>query len=124
LDLYIFIFGGVSFVYICRLVVDWVTLCFWGGSVLACVHVCRFSVLCDFVFFVFVCFWGCCDSSAPNEDIMRFRYRVGVIYPFVHIFVKFFYFCIVFLLAFEGLLCNCDRFLISDSLVASSYIVE
>ena len=67
LDLYVFIFGGVGLVYMCGLVDDWVRLCFWG-SVLACVYVCRFSVL-----VCFVRFCGCCDSSAPNEDIVRFR---------------------------------------------------
>lgn len=44
LDLYIVSFGGVSFVYMCGLIVDWVRLCFWG-SVLGFVYVCRFSVL-------------------------------------------------------------------------------
>jgi len=66
----------------CGLVVDWVRLCFWE-SVLASVYVCRFSVfvcacfvlcvLCNFVFFVFLCFCGGSDSLAPNEDIVRFR---------------------------------------------------
>ena len=40
---YIFVFGGVSFVYMCDLVVDWVRLCF-GVSKLACVYVCFVSI--------------------------------------------------------------------------------
>jgi len=44
LDWYMFVLGGVSFVYMWCLVIDLVGLCFWG-RVLACVYVCRFSAL-------------------------------------------------------------------------------
>ena len=52
LDLHIFVFGGVSFVNMCGLAVDWVRLCF-SGSMFACAYVCRFSVL---MWFCFLCF--------------------------------------------------------------------
>ena len=47
-----FVFGGVSLIYICGLAVDLVRLCVWE-SVLACVYVYRFSAL------VCVCFGFC-----------------------------------------------------------------
>ena len=47
MDLYIFIVGGVGFVCMCGLVIDWVRFCFWV-SVLACVYVC-------FVWFCALC---------------------------------------------------------------------
>jgi len=81
--------------------------------------------MCVLFGFVFCAFCGCCDSSAPNEDIVGFRCGSGSINPFVCIFVKtfqFFSFYMVFLLAFGRLLCLWDRFLIFDSLVASLYI--
>jgi len=80
LDWYISVFGGVSFVYMCGFVVDWVRLCFWV-SVLACVYMSSLSLFVGFVLFcvscvcdfVFVCVCGSSDSLAPNKDIMRFR---------------------------------------------------
>jgi len=46
------------------------------------------SCVCDFVFFVFMCFCGGSDSLAPNEYIVRFRYGGGKSYPFVYIFCE------------------------------------
>jgi len=88
---YIFVVSDVGFVYMCTLLVDWVRLCFWI-SVLACVYVCLFTVfLCSTLFCVLCIFYGCCDFSTPNKDIMRFRCGSGeVLYPFEHIFVKIF----------------------------------
>jgi len=37
-------------------------------------------LLCDFVFFVFVCFCGGSDFLAPNENIVRFRCEGGQSY--------------------------------------------
>ena len=55
MDWCIFVFGGVSFVYMCDLVVDWVRLCSWG-SVVACVYMCAGSVLlCVFILFCVSC---------------------------------------------------------------------
>ena len=49
---YIFVVGGVGFVYMCTLVVDWVRLCLLM-SVLVCVHVYLFSVfVCSILFCV------------------------------------------------------------------------
>jgi len=48
------------------------------GLVFLCVLFCFVSRVCDFVFFIFVCF--CVDSSTPNEDIVRFRCGGGKLY--------------------------------------------
>ena len=77
--------------------------------------------LCDFIFFVFGCFCRS-DFVAPNEDIVRFSVGVGIIYLFVHIFVNFFTFCMVFLLDFKRLSWCCDWFSVFDSFVASLYM--
>jgi len=92
--------------------------CCWLCEIMFSVESVRFSVL-----MCFVCFRGCCYSSAPNEGFMRFRCRGGKSYTLFCILLwNFFNFSIVFLLSFMGLFCRCDQFLIFDSLVASSYI--
>ena len=78
--MYIFVFVGVSFVYMCGFVVDWVRLCFWV-SMLASVYMSSLSLFVGFVLFcvscvcdfVFVYFCGGSDSLAPYEDIVRSR---------------------------------------------------
>jgi len=97
LDWYIFIFGGVSCVYMCGFVVDWVRL-FFLVSVLACVYMSSLSLFVGFVLFcvscvcdfVFVCFFGGCDSLAPNEDIVRFMCGGGKSYILCIFLWKFF----------------------------------
>lgn len=73
-----------------------------------------FCVLCVFVVVV--------TPRLPIRTLLDLGVGWEVIYPFVHIVVKVFHFCIVFLFAFWELLCLCDWFLTFDSLVASSHI--
>jgi len=62
-----------------------------------CIYVFCLVLLCVFVLFCVLCaFIVHCGSSTPNEDIVRLWEWSSDI-SFAHIFVKFFNFCIVFL---------------------------
>ena len=54
LDLYIFVFSGASFAYMCDLIVDWVRLCFWM-RVFAYAYVSSFGVFVQLVLFCVLC---------------------------------------------------------------------
>jgi len=55
--------------------------------VLTCVYVGLFSDFCVFCFVLFVCFHDWCDSSTPNQNIVRFRCGVGKSYTLLYIFL-------------------------------------
>jgi len=75
---------------------------FWT-CVLVRTYLClvSFSLVCIFVL-------GC-GSSALNEDIVRFMW--GVIYPFLHIFVKIFHKFFIFCMSFLSLGVVCAFFI-------------
>ena len=110
LVLYIFVVGGVTYVYMCGFLVDRVRLSF-GIYVLVHPYLCLVSFS---LFYIFVL---SCGSSAPNEDIVRFRCG-GSYALFEPIFVKIFNFCYTFSW-FWGCLCLFYWFFISIGLVAS-----
>jgi len=52
--------------------------------------ICVLACICVSLFCVFIVRYS---STAPSEDIVKFRYRVGeAIHPLAHMFVKFFQF--------------------------------
>jgi len=91
LVLYIFVIGGVAYVYMCDFLVDWMRLYF--GFTCYFVYISIFvsclvflRILLCFMCSCFYIFVVGCSSSTPNEDIVGFKCG-GSHKLFLHIFL-------------------------------------